>query len=284
MRRLVTVLVLGLGLVVGGCGSSGPSPLALITAAPLKTTETKTAKLAIDVKMTGTQAGKDLAFTGDGAADFTHNKVQMNLDMSALGFPGLDKAEMLLDGTTIYMKVAALSQQLGGKPWLKIDLEAAAKQAGVDLGSLSQLQQADPSQALDQLRGVTGEVTKVGEEKVRGEDTTHYRATVDLNKAKAKLPADQQANFQKLIDATGMTTYPVDVWIDGDGRARRQRFAIDLSKATPPSTAPGTPKPTGTVTTTLELFDFGTDVSVNAPSPDQVTDLSSLLGQAQQGG
>ena len=170
-----------------------------------------------------------------------------------------------------------LTGALGGKPWVKIDVKAVT---GVDPSALGQGQANDPTQGLAFLRGVSGPVREVGHERVRGDDTTHYAVTVDLERAVAQAPADQRAALQTLIDQVGVATLPVDVWIDGDNRVRREHLAYDLSKMHLPNQ---TTAPTGAIDATIELYDFGVPVVVNVPPPDQVTDLGALLQRAKSG-
>lgn len=93
--------------------------------------------------------------------------------------------------------------------------------------------------ALEYLRSIANEVTQVGTERVRGVDTTHYRATVRLAELGA-LP--------------GNDSYPMEVWVDEHGRTRRYR-----------SQTLGTEE-----ILVWEFFDFGVDVELMPPPPDKV--------------
>jgi hypothetical protein len=77
---------------------------------------------------------------------------------------------------------------------------------------------------------------------------------------------------QKLEDATGTTQIPIDVWIGDDGLVRQLRETMDTSKG----------GQSLTTTTTIDISDFGTDVSVSAPSPDEVFDLTDLAASGLQ--
>ena len=55
----------------------------------------------------------------------------------------------------------------GGKPWLKIDVEAAARDAGL-AGSLNGVAGQDPSQLLRYLESLDAKPTGVGRDRVRG--------------------------------------------------------------------------------------------------------------------
>ena len=95
------------------------------------------------------------------------------------------------------------------------------------------------SETLEYLRSVGDDVTEVGTERVRGVDTTHYRATVRLTELGASPELDR---------------YPVEVWLDEDGRTRRYR--------------------SGTLGTdevlVWEFFDFGVEVDLSPPAPDKI--------------
>src|SRR5207248_7186265 len=87
-------------------------------------------------------------------------------------------------------------------------------------GSLVQGQSNDPTQGLGMVRGAANEVV-VGTEDVRGTPTTHYRVTVDLDKAIADAPSSERESLTKLSSLYTVRTFPVDVWLDSGGRVRR---------------------------------------------------------------
>jgi hypothetical protein len=119
----------------------------------------------------------------------------------------------------------------------------------------------------------------VGSEEVRGVDTTHYRAAIDLEAALRQLEADEA--FGELLDQDALDAaiaqfgdepYDVEVWIDDDGLVRRQ--VVDI------------PSPEGDATMTMEMFDFGEDVEVEVPDESDSIDFFDLmeeLGQALPG-
>src|SRR5439155_19818933 len=128
------------------------------------------------------------------------------------------------------MKFPLLTQQIpGGKDWIKLDLQKLSKAQGFNLGSLAQLSQSDPTQALQYLRAASSDVQTVGKEQVRGVETTHYKLKVDLEKVPDTAPPDQRADvrasIQNLITQTGTRFIPTEVWIDGNGLVRRERIA-----------------------------------------------------------
>lgn len=66
---------------------------------------------------------------------------------------------------------------------------------------------------------------------------------------------------------------PADVWVDDEGRLRKMQYRLKLrAKGTSTSQQQG-----ATVSTTMELFDFGTTANVRRPPASQVADFAELL-------
>jgi hypothetical protein len=224
--------------------------------------------------------------TIDGGYDFDNRRAEMEIDPSKFGVPGVGKIEAIADyssGLIMYMKFPSqMAAELGNKPWVKMDVGALLKEAGLDvnLGSLTQGQSNDPTQGLSMVRGADS-VVAVGNEEVRGTPTTHYRATVNLDRAIAEAPADVRPTLTQLASLYTVRTFPVDVWIDNDGRVNRYQQTIDPSTIhTPAGVSAGANPFAGPVTMTYDLYDFGSEVDVKIPPADQVTDLNQLIHQA----
>ncbi len=288
MRRWRGVLMAGVLLVTGACGSNsadeagGPkakrqTPLEAVLASSSKTVEAKSSKLAFNLVTQGVQGvpGGSITIGGEGAFDYAGRQGAFTMNVPQLG-----QTEAVSTGSTIYQKFPPhLAARLGGKPWLKIDFNQLGQAAGIDLNSLSQASSGDPTQALQFLRGAGADMVEVGKEQVRGEAVTHYRGTVDMNKAAAAAPPEQQQTYRKLAQIYAQPL-PVEAWIDGDGRLRKMTYAVDLAKLNlPPETTQGE-KPTGNLNFSIELFDFGTPVSVTVPPADQVSDYAQLMAAA----
>ena len=81
-----------------------------------------------------------------------------------------------------------------------------------------------------------------------------------------ELGIDKQTLIQQLDamrESVG-SDLPVDVWIDGDGLLRRLRMDLPFEGQH--------------MSMVMDLDEYGVDVAVEAPPADQVTDLSSALG------
>jgi hypothetical protein len=274
-RLRAASIVLLAGLLLTACGTTGNvespsrkaeqrSPLEALTLVSAKTTEAQTAKLAFTVKTSG--AGSQAqTVRAQGVADFTAKKIRMTL------LAGGEKVDMVMIGTTMYMRMPG-QQLVPGKSWLKLDLVALSKAAGTDLGNLTQGASNDPTQALALLKGVSSNIKEVGREQVRGADTTHYKATIDLRKAAEQQGAVANKQLEKLLEQAEARSLPADVWVDDEGRLRKMRYALKLR-------AKGTSQQQGSarVNTTMELFDFGTTANVMKPPASQVADFADLL-------
>ena len=107
-------------------------------------------------------------------------------------------------------------------------------------------EELSPQSLLAMLREASESTERLGEEDVRGVGAVRYRLVVECEQA-------------KLTDCEGATA-PVDVWIDHDGLVRR--IAVTAGGAPP---------------FTFEFYDFGVDVSIEAPAADDVVEVGQLV-------
>ena len=279
---LVSLLAASLAasIVLGACGNrAGASQI--VAASSSKTAADGTSAIALTFAFEGLPGGKPVAVTAEGAFDYTARKGRLVVDVGSVGLPGVatgTKAEMLLDGDVVFMKFPGVG--LPDKPWVRVDAaeRAASGAAGSPIGGLDQLGSSDPTAALDMLRGVAKDVREIGEEKVRGTTTTRYRGTVDLKAALAKVPENRRAQLDALAEQLEAESIPVDVWVDGDGRARRLVYAVALP-GPDGGASTGAADDTGAelkMTTTIEFFDFGTKVDLKLPPAEQIVDPASM--------
>lgn len=226
----------------------------LVAAAFTKTTAAKSAKLSLTATAGPTQ------ITGTGATSFVSKTADVTLHTSQ------GEIRTLSVGEVTYTQLpAALKARLkNAKPWIKVDVGASGDNGGVG----EQAPQA--GDLLNYLQGLSSSVQKVGTESVRGTQTTHYRANVELAKvaAKAKTAAARKA-VTTLQQQAGVSTFPVDLWLDGNGLVRRVTTSVPVPKSAAAGAAPKI---------TIEFYDFGTPVNVTAPPASQVSDLKTLLG------
>jgi hypothetical protein len=267
MRRLLPVLlVCAVVPLAAGCGAENSVKDAVdpVAQAATKTAEAGTVQMTMTGKITA--AGQDVPLNAAGAFDLKHRRGHLDVTTTIPG-RGDVKIEERLDGLTIYMRSDALSANLpGGKHWIKLDLDKFGKRQGVDLGALQQLGGGtDPTQYLAYLKKA-GDVKKIGSEDVRGTPTTHYRATIDLDKL-ANSAGAAGASVRQLEQLTGNKTLPTDVWIDSQGRARRQSISYSAKQPIPTSAQ-----------FTIDYTNFGVPVDVNAPDSGDTVDLADVIG------
>ena len=255
---------------LAGCGGSEGlsedlSPQAAVAEAATKTADAGSAR----IDMSAAIKGGAQSFTMVGRGEFADQRGRMTFDLSDQTGQQLSM-EMIFDQLVIYMRFPPeLGAQLpAGKSWVKMDLEALGREQGIDLAELVQAGQSDPTQALQYLRGASDDFEKVGEEEIRGVDTTHYRGTVDLRKAAGQLSEEARKSVDRIVELTGEISFPFDVWIDEGGLARRIKYDQPL---------PGAQG--ATMAMTMDFYDFGVEVDVEPPSDDEVIDLQELIGQ-----
>jgi hypothetical protein len=225
--------------------------------------------VATTVTLAGGPDGEQ-TFGGEGVFDFREQVGEMTLDLSGLRLPGTGSTRLVFDGYVVYYELGQ-DILLPGKRWLGIDLESLAVASALDLESLVQGTQADPSQLLLWLGAIGPEVVKVGEETVRGVETTHYRAVVDLERLESQPPAGREAEWSAYVQALkarlGPDEVPVEIWLDGDGLLRRLRQEYWF----------GGGGEAISTTITMELYDFGVEVDVERPPPDEVALIGDLI-------
>jgi hypothetical protein len=219
-----------------------------------RTAEEDTAKVKLRVQ-TSAQGASQTA-NGQGAVDLDDGDSVMTLTVQG------QQIEQRVIDQVLYQKLPK-GQAPGGKPWIKIDLGKVAAQQGADDRSMS-----DPAQSASYAKAITDkDVTKKGTATVNGVKTTHYRVSVDV----AELP-----NGDTLRKQVG-PTLPMDVWLDDEGRMRRQQIdmTVKAPEATQRSSADASSAPEKvTVRTVMDFTGFGTEVEADEPPAGQVTDMT----------
>lgn len=297
MRRLTFILVLALAaLALAACGggssdggdggdeaavsTGGDAADSILAAAATNATGAGSSKVAFTITTQVPQQEGPITLTGEGAFDYEAKQGQLSYDfgdlLGSLGQGAADEpVEMILDGNVFYMKFGLLSSLIpGGKPWIKFDLESLAGQEGIDLSQLQSVNQGDPSQTLEYLRAA-GSVEEVGTEEVRGVETTRYKGVIELDKAVELAPVEAREqvrqSIEQLKEQSGLSELPVEVWVDGDGLPAKIQYSFAGSIV-----AAGTEGEDFTTIFTMELYDWGTDVTVEPPPASEVTDISEL--------
>jgi hypothetical protein len=265
MRGLAALTAILVALAAAACGSQSASPPTLsgdvVALAATKTNDAGTYKA--DISGTVDAAGQSIKMSGTGAFDASQQRGTMSITASIVG-QDVDM-QMIYALPVMYMHFPAglLPGLPSDKSWVKMDLEKLGQHVGLDLEQLMQAQQADPSQGLKYLEGLT-EVQAVGHEEIRGVSTTHYKGVVDLKSLAAKYP-ELQPSIDQLVKQAGISRIPMEAWIDENNLVRQMKESFDAAGAT--------------TAMTIQLYDFGTTVDVSPPPADETIDLTQLIGQ-----
>jgi hypothetical protein len=266
MRRwLLGAIAVVLAVALAGCGggkksSGGAKPVAgdLIVAAAAKSA--KSGSVEADFKISGAGvngSGNGVFNTGPSRS----GRLTMKVNVRGVSVP----IDSVVTGNVLYMRSSVFAQ-LGlspGKQWVKLDLGRLAQRSGIDLSSLAN-SSPTPASALSYLRG-SSKVREVGSESVGGVDTTHYKVTVDLERAAAKSTGPERQSLNRVIQSSGVKKLPIDVWVDGNGYVRKVEYAQRSSAGSKP------------VRVTMNLHDYGAPITVKPPPASATVDLMQAL-------
>jgi hypothetical protein len=255
----------------GGGGSPRLSPIAALRTAEKSTDGADSAKVESTTTM-----GSVMSMTADGALGWgdgltgtltiTYTGGTMADTMRQLGTTSME-ARYLPDA--YYARMGdTFATQAGGRHWIKYaygDLESLGGSSGAYLKD--QMQNTTPNQSVKLLLA-SGDVREVGEEKVRGQHTTHYSGTLavaDLAEKNSSLTRSQLDDLRKTLEQAGVTTETVDIWVDD-----RDLLVKKIEKGQ--TTA-------GAYSQTAYYTDYGTKVSARTPPASDTADFTELVKQ-----
>jgi hypothetical protein len=253
-----TLLALGIIEPFGG----GENVLA---AAAVQTEEAGSARLIINVSRSSPRGLEKVRSIGTVDFQTGQGRFTAHVTPPARARQEPFDIEQITDFTVFYLRFPPSVMPLPGRrQWLKIDSERLTVEQQIRLGALNSAQN-DPSQYLAFLES-SGSVEEVDREAVFGIETTHYRATVELEKLVEQASAEERERLRTnaaVLKPFGVETVPVDAWIDGRGLVRRLDIELPLGQ--------------DKWTYVVEASQFGTPVAVKPPPASQVADLVTLL-------
>ena len=261
-RRLTALLVAGAFVaLVTGCAPdadesqaepspSGPSAVSLLRAAAAATELQGSARYVLS---TATRINdQDVVISGEGVYDWKALKGRTTYVIP------VGKVEQRLLGGTLFF---VLPQQTG--VFFSIP---TAQVALTPLGGT-----VSPTAQLAALAEVT-EAEVVGDQEVRDVATTRYRGSYDVPAALQRAQGVQRHALRSSLGAAvDLPQMPFEAFLDEDGLLRR------LSQTVEVPASPATNGQVLTVTTTLELYEFGLDVVVPGPPAEAIRDGAPLL-------
>lgn len=257
----------------GGCGGSAEvDPLAR---AAEVTSNTTGARVSMVEQVSSAGLSEPVKIQAAGYMDERMHSGWMAIELPDIpGVPGSarkESAEMVMQYPKIYMKIPLLASHLpAGKSWIEVDFSRALQQGGVDLSELSSLNESNPDQYLDYLRGA-GSVQALGVQTLDGVPTHGYRGQVELSRvaedASADRRAETEASVKRLEQVTGLHSIPVEVWIDSQQRVRRIHTGADEQIA----------GKRVTFDATIDYSSYGPIPPIVAPAAGEVFDATSLV-------
>jgi hypothetical protein len=234
-------------------------PVAAVRGSADKTRDAGTSRL--EMAINATAQGQQVDITTEGAFDYRKNVGELELNLPSGTGLGDGTIREIIAQDALYM--SGIPGVPEGK-WVKMSVDE------LNVGDSSGLMGNDPAAVLELVRGASDDVKEVGTAEVRGERTTHYRGTLDLDEAVANAPAEARDRVKQYLERAGATSVPFDLYVDDAGRLRKlvQRFELD-----PPGGA-------GSVDMkmTLEMYDYGAEVNVEEPSSADVIEAPGGLG------
>ncbi len=263
----LAVLLIALVAIAISHGHGGEAELNPIAEAAERTSAMSGSRM--DLSMHFSAPGRAGAFTakGQGEMNWRTQRGQMNMTMSIAGRDV--SLETVSDGDSVYTRSSLLSGHLPeGKEWIGVESFLGGQDPNTALSG-----GADTEELLRSLEATGGPVKDLGRETVRGTETTHYRATVELGLLEDKLRNEGDYAAAQLIEhasLNGQTTFPVEVWVDRNGIVRRIREVV------PTGGAEGG-DPGQTMEVEAELYDFGIEPDISPPPTSEVFDATSLV-------
>jgi hypothetical protein len=233
-------------------------------------------KMNLRVAITSSQLSAPISVSARAVVDPRDHAASMTMAIDASQLGQADQAlgggklqlGMVLVGQDMYVKFppAMLSAlpALGGKPWVEISVASAAHVSGLSsLGDNPAM--SDPQAVLQELQSVANGVIDEGHQQVDGVLTTHYAATVSLDRLFGNLSSADKAVLQQLTQGQDV---PIDVWIDANHLVRRVVMTLTMGVPNGPSMQE---------TATADITDYGPQPRPTPPPADQVTSASGLL-------
>lgn len=254
-------------------GGSPSTAAKALTAAFKETSESKSAKVDMTMKMPFANGGGDLAMAG--VVGWEPSVMDVTLKGSALGDePGTpDKSRVVQRDGVMYMDMgSATASGMEGKRWMKMDTKALAEyaqesgdpspQTMLDL-SLENTNQ-DPAQQIALLLE-SPDLKHVGTRKIDGAETDHYKGKLTVaemlktNDALADLDKEERDQLLKSMKKAGVKEYGIEVWVNGDDLPARMDVSTKIEQ--------------GVIDVSTKYSDYGTEVKAEVPKPSETLDL-----------
>lgn len=261
-RPLVILAAVVLPIGLTSCSGADADP---IVAAGERTVAAGTARIAMTTIIDAGVGEAKQRLDGGGLVDFGRRASQLEVrvgppQQASTGISSEGGVSVLINAEDeqTFVRFASWAAE---RPWNRLP-------AGEDVGG----QGLGPPDLAAQLQLLTlGLVSleELGEEEVRGEPTTHYRVSIDLDEAARDASDDQRQVVDLILAGQADRQFDLDVWV-GEEYVHRLSHTVDVPAAA--IVADGSAASEGpmvgagaTVTTVTEYFDLGVPFSFEMP-------------------
>lgn len=227
-----------------GCGSASGSTLGDVAEA----TSAETSRVEMSYHIAASDEAKDYDFRAEGVFDYPNERGAM----TAAGWAPFFGDKVELKEFRLLGRAGYTRWEVKGKTyWLKqVPVEMSGDPAELLIPGPGTPTQ--PTEVLMRVLRASDENEELGKEDVRGVETTHYRARVNLKELVNQLSPDERPEGD-VEPRRGLNVVPVELWIDNESRLRRIEITYPAHDENPEQTM------------SVELFDYGVEVDVGPP-------------------
>ena len=195
--------------------------------------------------------GTEGTAVAEGEVDFRSGDGSMRVRYQTATEPGYLLYEVMVADRVTFLQPPGMEAASGN--WVMSEGPALLAPLGLS---------ASPESFIELLRHASDDFEIEGEEEVRGIATIHYRVEIAGDRLSQTILGSSAEEMAETDGPSSISGDPVmvDVWLDGEGLLRREAFEISLGNGPTPFS--------------LEIFDYGVEVDVEAPPPEKVIEES----------
>lgn len=276
-RRMATlglVVVIAVGIAVVVVASSRPSANSskfVLTAANV-TTQQKSANITLSLSAEGLPNGEQVTGSGTGVVDFQTGAFEVGFAYGGAA-QGLHLRELFVDEhfyETVNDNGQGVSTVLPGKQWIELPIAA-----GSTISEESATQ--DPAALLKALSNSGNTVTSTAPQTVDGVQTKCFLVAMNPASLRSSLAkAKESASLKQAAEAfLRQGSLDISVCISPNSEVLRTTDDISFHSGVLSG---------GSINVTMDYSDFGTPVSISAPSPTEVASLQQFESAAKSAG